>query len=392
MIAAQSAAASFFRQVQEQSVEFDGERFLLEVDAQFGSSELLDEVRWRLEVLHELANQRGMTEEFDGLRDRLTQIFALGGDEGHIAEQVRGLTRIENKAGKPVDLRHFLKGERRLFNEHEYRDVLQKKIGNTQMHAVNLTAYYAEQEPALRQLRKVLQGLLEKIGDASVRTRTIKTIEDNIRELPSFRTYEQLKERFLRDWLARFAGIPERDLAQLGEAEVQRLIIEHQRHQTTQLVKAGVRPLDTDVSQYMGIHDTLEAEFHEAAFWEKANSAVKRGFGEWVLQVVQAVGMPNGQRYAFFQSQADANIYLLCGLGLPKLPDPEDIPIRLVPYLKPFTRKAGYLLEIRKRALGDQAAYYRELRHYTLPFLFGCDQVSGLEVPRALRDFFNSAY
>jgi hypothetical protein len=392
MIAAQSTASSFFRQVQEQSVEFDGERFLLEVDAQFGSSELLDEVRWRLEVLHELANQRGLTEAFDGLRDRLTQVFACGGDEAHIVAQLRGLTQIESKAGKAVDLRHFLKTERRLYNEREYREVLQKKIDNTKMHAVNLTAFYADQEPPLRHLGKVLQGLVEKIGDVTVRTRTIKTIEDNIRELPSFQTYEQLKERFLRDWLAHFAGVPEQELALLGEAEVQRLIQEHQRHQTTRLVKAGVRPLDTDVSQYLGIHDTLEAEFHEEPFWEKANSAVKRGFHEWVLQVVRAVGMVNGQRYAFFQSEADESCYLLCGLGLPRLPEPGDAPIRLVPYLKPFTRKAGYLLEIRKRALGDQTAYFQELRHYTLPFLFGCDQVAGLEVPRALRNFVNSPY
>jgi hypothetical protein len=392
MIAAQSTAASFFRDVQAQAVDFDGERFLLEVDALFGSPELLGEVRWRLEVLHELAIQRDMTEQFESLRDRLTQIFAQGGEEAHIVGQVRGLTEIETRTGRRVDLRHFLQTERRLYNEREYREVLGKKIANTQMHAVNLTAYYPEQEPALRHLGKLLQGLAEKIGKPAVRTRTLKTIEDNIREMAPFLTYEELKQRFLKDWLATFAGASEQELALLGEAEVQRLIQEHQRHQATQLVRAGVRPLDTDVVQYLGMHDTLEAEFREEPFWERANAAVRRGFHEWTLRVVRAVGMPNGLRYAFFQSEVDEACYLLCGLGLPRLPDPGGAPIRLLPYLKPFTRKAGYLLEIRKRALGDSNTYYQELRHYTLPFLFGCDQVRGLEVPRALRNFFNSQY
>ena len=67
-------------------------------------------------------------------------------------------------------------------------------------------------------------------------------------------------------------------------------------------------------------------------------------------------------------------------------------PIRMVPYMKPFTRKAGYLLEIRQRSLAEPERYHAELRHYVLPFLFGFDQVPGLEVPRPLRDFINTAY
>lgn len=392
MIAAKNVTGSFFRDLHEQSVTFDGDRFLFEVEAQFGSEELLQEVRWRLEVLHELANQRDMSEEFDGLRDRLTQIFAAGVTEEEIVAKVRGLTRIETKAGKAIDLRLYLKPERRLYNEREYREVLQKKLDNTRAHVMTLSAYYPDEEPALRHLGKLIEGLSGKIDNPGTRTSAIKSIEDNIRGMAPFQTYEALKERFLKDWLATFGGVPREELAKLGEAEVARLIQEHVRHQTTQLVKAGVRPLDTDISEYLGIHDTLEGDFHEEAFWEQANAAVKRGFCDWILQVIRAVGMVHGHRYAFFQSEADESCYLLFGLGLPRLPEPGDEPIRLIPYLKPFTRKGSYLLEVRKRALGDQVRYYKELRHYTLPFLFGFDQVDGLEVPKALRNHFNSHY
>jgi hypothetical protein len=392
MIAAQATSLSFFRDLQQQQVDFDGERFLTEVDAQFGSPELLEEVRWRLQVLHELASQRGLEAEFEVLRDRLTGIFATGGDEAHIAGQVRALSAIETREGKRVDLRHFLTPQRTLYNEREYREVLRKKIDNTQAHVTNLAATYADDEPALRHLGKLMDGLAAKIRNPSVRTRTLKSIEDNIREMAPFQTYEALKERFLRDWLARFAGLREPELAALGPEEVQRLIAEHQRHQATRLVKAGVRPLDADVSEHLGIHDTLEGEFHDEVFWDRANAAVRRGFREWVLRVVQAVGMVNGHRYAFFQSEADAACLLVCGLGLPRLQVPEEGPLRMVPYLKPFTRKAGYLLEVRRRMLADPQAYHAELRHYTLPFLFGFGQVPELEVPRALRDFFNSGY
>jgi hypothetical protein len=392
MVAAKKTSSTFFRDLQRQEIDFDGERFLTEVDALFGSPDLLEEVRWRLEVLHELSSQRGLEQEFEVLRDRLTQIFSMGGDEAHIAAQVRGLARIETAAGQPVDLRHFLTPERSVYNEAAYRQVLAKKIENTRMHGVNLVACYPDEEPSLRHLGKLLDGLAAKIGDSAVRTRTLKTIEDGIREMAPFHTYEGLKERFLRDWLARFAGVSERELARLRPEEVQRMIQEHQRHQTTQLVKAGVRPLESDVTEHLGIHDTLEAQFQEEAFWQKANAAVRRGFKEWILRVVQGVGMVAGRRHAFFQSEAKQDCYLLAGLALPHLPGPEDTPIRLVPYLKPFTRKAGYLLEIRHRALSDAGAYHRELRHYTLPFLFGFDQAPGLEVPKPLRDFFNSPY
>jgi hypothetical protein len=236
-----------------------------------------------------------------------------------------------------------------------------------------------------------MQGLAGKVRDPAVRARTLKSIEDNIREMPPFQAYEALKERFLRDWLARFAGITERQLAELGPAEVQRLIVEHQRRQSTQLVQAGVKLLDSDVSEHLGIHDTLEGEFRAEDFWARANVAVKRSFNQWVLRIVQAAGMAEGRRYALFQSLADPESYLLAGLGLPELPLPGDEPIRMVPYLKPFARKAGYLLEVRHRTVGDRETYHEQLRHYALPFVFGFDRVPNLEVPRELRNFFQSS-
>lgn len=392
MIAAQSTTASFFRDLHGQQQDFDGERFLLEVDARFDSEELLHEVRWRLEVLHELASQRGLEAEFEVLRDRLTQIFADDRDAQAVVQDVKALTHIEIEGSAPVDLRLYLVPERRVYNEGAYRTVLQKKIATTAAHAAGLATYYPDDATRLNQLGKLLRGLAEKCRTPSVRTRTLKTIEDNLRETQAFRGYEALKERLLRDWLARFARMPEQELALLGPAEIQRLVTEHARHQTTALVQSGVRPLDSDVSEHLGFHDTLEGTFRDDTFWAHANAAVRRGFTEWALRIVLAFGMVHGRRYAFFQSEAERDCFVLVGLGLPALPASPEEPLRLVPYIKPFTRKAGYLLEVRRRSVGDGEAYHRELVHYTLPFLFGFDQVEGMEVPKALRDFFNARY
>ena len=392
MIAAQSTSLSFFRAIQQQNLDFEGQRFLTEVNARFRSEALLEEVRWRLEVLHELSSQRGMEAEFEVLRDRLTAIFTEPRDEQDILEQVRALTRLETRDGRTLDLRRFLVSERRVYNEAEYREVLRKKVENTQLHALHLLTHYPDERPVLQGLVGHLRALARRERDPEVRTRTLKVIEDNLRETAPYRHYEALKERELRDWLARFAGISRQELALLSEQEIQRLIQEHERHQTTRLVQAGVRPLETDISEHLGLHDTLEGEFRDEIFWEHATVAVRRGFREWVLRVVWAVGMAHGQRYAFFQSEADPGAHLLCGLALTALPTADEEELQLVPYLKPFTRKAGYLLEVRRRNLSDVEPYHAELRHYTLPFLFGFDQVPALEVPKALREFFNVRY
>jgi len=108
--------------------------------------------------------------------------------------------------------------------------------------------------------------------------------------------------------------------------------------------------------------------------------------------VVQAFGMLKGQRHAFFQSEDHQEHYLLFGLGLSHLPETSDEPIRMVPYLKPFTRKGTYLLEIRRRDIGDAEKYHHELRHYTLPFLFAFDQMKQFEIRKELVSFFTSGY
>lgn len=393
MSAPHALQSSFFRDGQRPATEIDSERFLTEVDARFDSPKLLEELRWRLDVLHALKQQRELDEEFKLLRDQLSRIFALNDDADTILSEVQGLTVIEVEGRKPVDLRYFLQRERHLYAAPEYRDKLALKVENTKFQCENLVTCYPDMADAMRRLRKLMDGLGDKLRSSKVSARTLKRIEDNIRETQPFVLYEDLKERMLRDWLARFAGIPESQLAELGPDEVARLIQEHQRHRITQLATAGVITVtDIDVTPYLGIHDTLEGAFREEGFWDIANAAAKRGFNEWVLKVVQAMALVDGRRYAMFQSQADPESYLLFGLGLPELPDAGADPIRLVPYLKPFTRKSGYLLEVRRRVLGDDAAYYGELRHYTLPFLFGFGRVPELEVPRALRDFFNRAY
>ena len=102
--------------------------------------------------------------------------------------------------------------------------------------------------------------------------------------------------------------------------------------------------------------------------------------------------MLKGRRYAFFQSKRDSDQYLLFGVGVTDLPDAKGLPLVMVPYVKPFTRKGGYLLEIRQREINDPEQYHHELRHYVLPFLFGFDQVPNFEVSTELITFFTSSY
>jgi hypothetical protein len=159
-----------------------------------------------------------------------------------------------------------------------------------------------------------------------------------------------------------------------------------------QLVSTKIHLLDGDVSEHLGLHDTLEGEFQDDTFWQGANAAARRGFRELVLHVVLQFGMPRERRYAMFQSDTDKSLYLLFGLGVAKLPTSDQEPITLIPYMKPFTRRSGYLLEIRRRAIADEDAYYKELVHYTLPFLVALDQLPTLSVNGELRTFFNNKY
>jgi hypothetical protein len=383
---------SFFHTLYQGEVDFDAERFLVEVEAQFESPELRDEVKWRLGVLTEISALPDLTEVSSGLKNQLTRIFSAGGDAGAVLGKLKDLTEIAGKDGKPIDLRRFLKRTRRTYSESEYRAILGKKLNNTRIHLENLIAFYPDAEVELRKLIKALKTIHGKIADPKVRTSDIKDQEDKLRGTMTFQIYEDLKTRFLKDWLARFTSLSEAEIAGMTPDEIQRVILEHQRHQTTQLLKTKIHLMDTDMSEHLGLHDTLEGQFKDGDFWKAANPNARTGFRQWVLGTVQAFGMLKGQRYAFFQSDDDQDQYLLFGLGVASLPATADEPMRMVPYVKPFTRKVGYLLEIRKRELSNQEAYHHELLHYVMPFLFAFDQMKDFKVGKDLLQFFNSRY
>lgn len=385
--------SGFFRTMYEEGdADFDALRFLTEVEAQFKSDDVVYEVRWRLDALTQISAQPGLESASSALRDKLTQIFTGGGDESAVLARLRSLTEIENADGSKLDLRSFLRRDRRVLSEQDYRQVLARKIANTNAHVVNLIAYYPQAEPDLHKLSVSLKGLSGKIADPSVTSASLRVMEDRVRALPSFGLYEDLKTRFLKDWLQRFTSLTEGQIKDLDPAEVQRIIQEHQRHQLTHLLRGKVKPVELDMTEHLGLHDTLEGDFRDADFWKGANAAAKTSFLKWIIDVVQAFGMLKGNRHAFFQSQDHEEHYLLFGLGLSHLPEASDDPIRMVPYLKPFTRKGTYLLEIRRRDIGDSEAYHHELRHYTLPFLFAFDQMQQFELRQDLVSFFTSKY
>lgn len=383
---------SFFRTLYEGQVDFDAERFLVEVEAQFDSPEVREEVRWRLNVLSEISALAELAEASSVLKDQLTRIFSAGGDETAVLAKLKNLTEVPGKDGKPIDLRRFLKRNRRTLSESEYRGILAKKLENTRLHLENLIAFYPDAEGELQKLVKALHMLRGKLDDPKNRTADIKEQEDRLRATMTFQIYEDLKIRFLKDWLARFTSLSEAEIAGMTPEEIQRMILEHQRHQMTQLLKTKIQLVDLDMTEHLGVHDTLEGEFKDTGFWRTANQNARAGFRQWVLSAVQAFGMLKGQRYAFFQSEDDRDQYLLFGLGVSALPTAPDQPIRMVPYIKPFTRKVGYLLEIRKRELTNQEEYHHELLHYVMPFLFAFDQMKDFKLSKDLLQFFNSRY
>jgi hypothetical protein len=383
---------AFFKTVFQGETEADSQRFLTEVEAQFASEDLREEVRWRLDVLRELAGLPDLNEATEGLKKRLTQVFSSGGDESTVLAQLRELTEVEGQGGEKIDLRRFLKRGRRTYTEEEYRIILGKKLENTRVHVVNLVAFYPQTSGDLNKLAKVLEVLNEKLGNPAIPVQQIKAQEDKLRETVTFRMYEDLKVKFLRDWLGRFSTLSPAEIAGLTGEQVQQLIQEHQRHQLSQLIKHKIALSDMDMTESLGVHDTLECEFHEQAFWEGANDMARQGFRQWILSTVQAFGMLKGQRYACFQSQTDKDQFLLFGLGVSSLPRAVGDPMVMVPYIKPFTRKATYLLEIRRREIGNADTYYHELVHYLIPFLYAFDQMKDFKVAKELLTFFNNRY
>lgn len=393
MAASNKEPGSFFQTVYEGSENFDSIRFMTEVEARFNSDELVSEVRWRLDVLNQITNLPDMNSVSDTLRDILTRIFSAGGDESEVLVKLKELTEIKNSEGDTVHLRSFIKREdRRVLSETEYRAVLGKKITNTNAQVVNLIAYYPEAERDLHKLSVALKKITDQIKSKTANAKAIKGMEDQVRATSSFTLYEDLKSRFLKDWLSKFTDMAEKDLEGLTPGEIQALIQEHQRHQMTKLLKSKIKLVETDMTGQLGMHDTLESDFRDEDFWIGANVAAKTGFINWIMDVVQAFGMLKGQRYAFFQSEDDKELYMLFGLGLSQLPEASNDPIRMIPYLKPFTRKGTYLLEIRKRDIGDTEAYYHELLHYTLPFVFAFDQMPEFNIRSELTSFFTTKY
>ena len=389
----QEGYESFFQTVYDDIENFDQVRFLTEVQAQFRNEEVQREVKARLDVLNQLANKPELAELTSALRIALTRVFTAGGDESAVLARLQDLTEVRTADGKAIDLRSFLKSkERKVYSEGEYREVLGKKIRNTNLHVVNLMAYFPQAEKELRKLSKSLKELTAKINDVSLSGSQVKKAEEEVRQSGPFSIYEDMKDSFLKDWLKKFANLSEGEVEGLSPGDIQRMIQEHQRHQVTKLLKAKIRPVDLDMSSYLGPHDTLEGEFKDAAFWKGCNVNARRNFVELVLAVVQSVGMLKGQRYSFFQSDADNELYLLFGLALPNVEDISEDPITMVPYIKPFTRKGTYLLEIRKRDINDPEEYYHELVHYTLPFIYGLDQMDEFKVGKELLAFFNTRY
>jgi hypothetical protein len=382
--------STFFKTVS--SSDFDSERFMLEVEAQFPSEDIREEVRWRLDVLKELASMPDLAAATTGLKNRLSQVFSAGGDEATLLDKLKGLTEVEGKQGEMVDLRRFLKRARRTYTEPEYRVILGKKLDNTRQHVANLIAFYPDAEGELNRLVKVLEMMQGKLGSETVRVADVKSQEDKLRETTMFHIYEDLKVKFLRDWLSRFTTLPPTEIEGKSVEEIQKLIVEHQRHQLSQLVKYKIALSDMDMTEHLGVHDTLECEFQDPEFWKEASEAVRQGFRHWILGAVQAFGMLKGQRYACFQSQTDKDQFLLFGVGVSALPKEPGQPMVMVPYVKPFTRKANYLLEVRKREIGDAQSYHHELVHYVIPFLYAFDQMKDFRIAKELLVFFNTRY
>jgi len=387
-----NSQGSFFRSVHTGEQEFDSEKFLYEVGSQFKSTEIQSEVSWRIQALREIAARPENKAASEGLKKQLSKIFATTTEESEILSQLKALTEIKGADGKALDLRSFTKRDKRQLTEVDYRRALGRKLTNTKAQLENLLMFFPEDKSALNGLSQALDQLANKTKSASTSIVQIKAEEDNLRQTPLFAAYEKLKEKFLKQWLTRFSELSESEVNQLAPEDVQRLIMEHQRHQMTHLLKTQIKPSDLDMTEHLDVHDTLEGSFKDKGFWSSANPATRTAFKFWVEGAIQAFGMTHGKRYAFFQNGGDQDQYLLFGIGVSDFAKDNDKMLELVPYIKPFTRKSGYLLEIRQRDLGNNEEYYAELRHYVLPFLFAFDHMPGFKLGTDLINFFTSKY
>lgn len=392
MAASQTLKLSELLKNLQAQLEEDPEKILKVVDSQFQSEEISREVRLHLNVLKKLSSEIKYSNISEGLRNEISKIFSIGGTEQEILENLKKLTEIDRADGGKMDLRRFIQRERRIFDKVEYNQVLTKKIQNTENQIYNLMAFYPDSSLNLRKLAKSTRDLIKKLKNKKPSMKAIIKEEDEIRQTHYFETYEELKVRFLRNWLAQFTSISEAEMRGMSHEKIQELVMEHQRHQMTHLLKTEINLSDIDMSGYLNLHDTLECGYNNEEFWGGANIRVRNGFRKWILTAIQCFAMMRGQRHAFFHSMDNEEQFLLFGLGLIKLPESEFDPVEMMPFIKPFTKKAGYLLEIHKRDFGDPDQYHHELRHAVLPFLFGFDQLRDFPVEKELITFFTSNY
>lgn len=383
--------AQYFQTLYAGEIDFDTERFLTEVQNLFSSEAVLREVRWRIQVLRDIASQEDLADVCGALRHALSRVFSEHKDEASVLAALKALTEVQREDGESVDLRRFQKRARRTLSEDEYRDFLARKLANTLYQIENLGLFYPDAMSMLEQLKAPTEQLEGQIRDPGIPVKQVAAAERRIREAAPFEHYESLKVRFLRDWLAQFTHVDPAEAARLSPEALQQLVATTQRHQLTQLLKAEVALPEMDMSEHLGLHDTLEGKFHDEVFWDRANQGTKNGFRHWILGVIQSFGIPRGRRYVMAQRKTDDSQLLLFGMGVDTFgEDPGTL--TLVPYLKPFTRKSGYLLEIRRRDLGTDEEYHQQLRHAVMPFLYAFDQMRDFKVSRELVSFFTSAY
>ncbi len=383
--------AKYFQTVYAGEIDFDTERFLTEVQNLFGSETIQQEVAWRIQVLRDIASQDDLNDVCDALRNALSRVFSEHQSESAVLAALKALTEVEREDGQAVDLRRFQKRARRTLTEDEYREFLAKKLENTLYQIDNLGLFYPDALPMLEGLKGPTGQLEGQIRDPGIPVKQVAAAERQIRDGASFQHYESLKVRFLRDWLTQFTNVDPAEAANLSPAELQQLVATTQRHQLTQLLKAEVTLPDMDMSEHLSLHDTLEGNFKDEVFWERANQGMRNGFRHWILGAIQSFGIPRGRRYVMAQRKTDDSQLLLFGMGVDTLGDDVES-LTLVPYLKPFTRKSGYLLEIRRRDLGTDEEYHQQLRHAVMPFLYAFDQMRDFKVSRDLVSFFTSAY
>ena len=383
--------AQYFQTVYAGEIDFDTERFLTEVQNLFGSESIQQEVAWRIQVLRDIAAQDDLADVCHALRNALSRVFSENQSEHAVLSALKSLTEVRREDGKAVDLRRFQKRQRRTLSEDEYRDFLARKLENTLYQIENLSQFYPDASTMLEQLKVPTEKLEGQIRDPGIPVKQVAALEKQIREAEPFRHYESLKVRFLRDWLTQFTNSDPEEVANLSPEELRQLVATTQRHQLTQLLKAQVALPDMDMSEHLSLHDTLEGNFHDEVFWDRANQGTRNGFRHWILGVIQSFGIPRGRRYVMAQRKDDDSQLLLFGMGVDTISeDTQDL--TLVPYIKPFTRKSGYLLEIRRRDLGTDEEYHQQLRHALMPFLFAFDQMRDFKVNRDLVSFFTSAY